>query len=127
MFIPVDIPSKYFPLILYALFCLFSGLILSFALALVVGYLYSQGYIDKLKPSTYYLENLEAPGSMLHILSRSKGWILAGAAIGNDAWIAQNSAQAGGGAGSQGSGSGSGGQGGAPEEKKKDPVRLAVP
>jgi hypothetical protein len=96
MFIPMDIPSKYFPLIMYGLFCLFSGPILSYAVALGVGYVYSQGYMERLRPTSYYLEGLESPGGMLHILSRSRGWILAGGAIGQDAWIALNSTAAGG-------------------------------
>jgi hypothetical protein len=96
MFIPMDIPSKYFPLIMYGLFCLFSGPILSYAVALAVGYVYSQGYLERLRPTSYYLEGLESPGGMLHTLSRSRGWILSGAAIGHDAWIALNSTPAGG-------------------------------
>ena len=95
MFIPVDIPSKYFPLILYGIFCLFSGPLLSYAIAMGVGYIYSQGYLDKLRPTSYYLEGLESSGGTLHYVSRSGGWILAGA-TGHDAWIALNSAPAGG-------------------------------
>jgi hypothetical protein len=41
MFIPVNIPSMYFPLVLYVFFALFSGPQLDFLLALGVGYLYS--------------------------------------------------------------------------------------
>lgn len=58
----MDIPSKYMPLILYAMFSLFGGPQLDFALAILLGYLYSQGYCDRLKPSSYYLGELEAPG-----------------------------------------------------------------
>ena len=82
---------------------------MSFAVAIVVGYFYSQGMLDKLKPTSYYLESLEGQGGSLNVLSRSKGWILAGAAIGNDAWAAQNSMQAGGG-GAPSSGGGGGGE-----------------
>ena len=87
--IPIDFPSKFFPLVLYGFFSLFSGFILSFAVAIAVGYLYSRGMLDKLKPSSHYLESMEVQGGSFHILSRSKGWILAGAAIGHDAWVAQ--------------------------------------
>lgn len=85
MLVPVDIPSKFFPLIMYAMFCLFTGPKLDFAIAMFVGFIYSKGYLDRSKPSSYYLEGLEAASGMLHSVSRSKGWVLAGAAIGHDA------------------------------------------
>mmetsp|Transcript_20813 Transcript_20813/g.28881 ORF Transcript_20813/g.28881 Transcript_20813/m.28881 type:complete len:312 (-) Transcript_20813:86-1021(-) len=98
MFIPVDIPSKYFPLALYALFSIFGGPELSFLVSIFVGYLYCKGQLDRLKPTSYQLEQLEATGAgpggylrgIFHSLSRSKGWVLAGAALGHDAWIAVN-------------------------------------
>jgi membrane associated rhomboid family serine protease len=135
--LPVDIPSKYFPLVLYLLFILFSGPILSYLLAIGVGFLYSQGYLDKLKPTSYYLEGLESQGGMLHSISRSKGWILAGAAIGHDAWVAANSEAAGGAGASWANGSGSGasssganaqggaGAGGAGGDSRANPVSFA--
>ena len=77
LMIPVDIPAKLFPLLLYAIFILLGGfsgsLFLSFGVAIVVGFFYSQGWLDKLKPTSYYLESLEVPGGPLHALSRSKG------------------------------------------------------
>jgi hypothetical protein len=90
MFIPVDIPSKYFPLALFALFSLFSGPELDLLVAMLVGFLYSKGHLDRFKPTSYQLEQLEANGAgpggflrgMLHSASRSKGWVLAGAALG---------------------------------------------
>jgi membrane associated rhomboid family serine protease len=91
LLIPVDIPSKYFPLVLYGFFCLFSGLQLSFAISIGVGYAYHKGYLDKLRVSSYYLESLETNGGVLHGISRSRGWILSGAALGHDAWVALNS------------------------------------
>ena len=114
MMVPVDIPSKFFPLIMYALFCLFTGPKLDYAIAMGVGYLYQKGHLDRIKPSSYFLEGLESPAGMLHSISRNKGWILAGAAIGHDAWIAVNSSTAGGGAGAQQGSSSSGGSGSAP-------------
>jgi hypothetical protein len=97
MMVPVDIPSKYFPLIMYALFSLFTGPKLSFAIAIGVGFLSQNGYLDRLKPSSYYLGGLESSGGLLYSISRSRGWVLAGAALGHDAWIPVNSAAAGGG------------------------------
>lgn len=99
--VPVDIPSKYFPLIMYAMFSLFTGPMLSLALGMFTGFLYQNGYLNRLKPSSYFLESLESTSGLLYSISRSKGWVLAGAAIGHDAWIAVNSAAAGGGAGHQ--------------------------
>lgn len=90
MFIPVNIPSKYFPLVLYAFFSLFSGLDLGFAISMGVGYLYFKGYLDRIKPTSYFLESLEAPNGILHSVSRSRGWVLAGGALGHDAWIPVN-------------------------------------
>ena len=78
MFIPIDIPSKYFPLIMYALFSLFSGPSLSYAIALLIGYLYSQGQLERLRPTSYYLESIETEGGLFHSISRNSGWILAG-------------------------------------------------
>ena len=101
MMVPVDIPSKYFPLIMYAMFSLFSGPKLDLALGMCMGFLYQNGLMERLKPSSYYLEGLESTTGLLHSASRGKGWVLAGAAIGHDAWIAVNSAAAGGGAGHQ--------------------------
>jgi hypothetical protein len=51
MFIPVNIPSKYFPLVLYGFICLFSGLILSYLVSMTVGYLYVSSYMDYIKAS----------------------------------------------------------------------------
>lgn len=89
MFIPVDIPDRYFPLALYLLFSLFSGPQLGYAISIAVGYLYSLGKLDRLKPSTSYLDSMEVNG-MLHAVSRQQGWVLAGLALGNDAWIPVN-------------------------------------
>lgn len=108
LFIPVDIPSKYYPLILYAFISLVSfNFSLGFALAIVVGYLHSKGYLDKLKMSSVYLQSLES-GGLFHALSRNRGWVLAGT-LGHDAYIPVNtvdrdSDRAAGGAGGRGAG-----------------------
>lgn len=72
MFIPVDIPSKYIPLALYVLICLFSGFVLSYALSLAVGYLWMRGALDRFRPSSQYLAQMEQEGGWLHRPSRSK-------------------------------------------------------
>jgi uncharacterized membrane protein len=64
MCIPVDIPSKYFPIILYALFCLFSGLQLDFAVSMLVGYLSHLGYTDKATIATSTLQQMETTGCL---------------------------------------------------------------
>jgi hypothetical protein len=117
MFIPVDIPNKYFPLALYVLFSLFGGPQLDYAISILVGYMYSKGYLDRLKPTSYYLEELEASGGLLHNVSRGSGWVLAGASLGHDAWIPVNQGETGAGGTNNGSsGNGSGGGGGAPPQ-----------
>ena len=75
MFIPVDIPSKYFPLALYAFFCLFSGLQLSFAVAIAVGWLFNQGHLQKLMASEEYYNGMEGGDGLFHSASRNTGWI----------------------------------------------------
>lgn len=60
--IPVDIPSKYFPLVLYGFFCLFSGLILSYLISIMVGYVYVLGHLDGLKISQIRLASSENSG-----------------------------------------------------------------
>lgn len=93
LFIPYDIPSKYMPLALYLLICLFSGFQLSYALSICVGYLAVKGHLDRFRPSSYYLEQLESNGGWLHSMSRSRGYVLAGASLGHDAWIPINAAE----------------------------------
>lgn len=59
LFIPVNIPNKYMPLALFALFSLLGGFQLAYAIALGIGYLYSLGYLNKIKPGTDRLEQWE--------------------------------------------------------------------
>ena len=109
MCIPMEIPAKYMPFALYLLFSLFSGPQLSYAVSILVGYLHFHGYMDRLKPSSYFYEELESSVGMLNSVSRSRGWVLAGSALGHDAWIPVNAADASWGAGA---GAGSGNRGG---------------
>ena len=44
--LPVQIPAKYLPLLLYALFALFGGLRLDMACAIALGYAYGFGYVS---------------------------------------------------------------------------------
>ena len=71
MCIPIDIPSKYFPLVLYLFFTLLSGPELSFLLGMCVGYLYVIGRLDFIKPSIQRLQHFETVG-FLSSLSRFK-------------------------------------------------------
>ena len=92
MFIPIDIPSKYFPLVLYAFFSLFGGPSASLAVALCIGYLYSKGHMDKFKPSVSYSERCESSGFLTYF-STGAGWIRSSAAVGNGAWSQQQTAE----------------------------------
>ena len=94
MFIPVNIPSKYFPLVVYAFFAIFNGPSMDFALSMVVGAAYSKGYLDRLKLSAGYVDNMESGSGFLHSASRQRGWVLAGLAIGHEAWLPTNAATA---------------------------------
>lgn len=89
MFVPINIPSKYFPLLLYAFFSLLSGFDLGFAIAICLGHASVKGYLDRLRPSSYFFEQLESPSGMLYTVSRASGWVLAGT-TGHDAWIPVN-------------------------------------
>jgi len=88
MCLPMDIPSKYFPLALYAFFCFFSGPVLSFLISIGVGYIYSQGYLDSYKPTIVYMTQQESPGGLFHNVTSSKGWIPASSAMGLNAYTA---------------------------------------
>ena len=84
MFIPIDIPSKYFPVVLYGLFSLFAGPDLSQAVGLLVGFLYQNGNLDSFKPSQMLAEQAESSG-LLRVFSTGSGWIRSGSAIGYSA------------------------------------------
>jgi hypothetical protein len=51
--------------------------------------MYATGKLDRYRPSTQYIESLEAEGGFLHGLSRTPGWVMAGS-LGHDAWIPVN-------------------------------------
>jgi len=73
---PWDIPSQYFPLAMYAFFCLFGRFELSFLVAIGTGYAYAKGFLDKAKFSEPYLESLEDTDGVLYNTSRTgTGWI----------------------------------------------------
>ena len=86
MCIPMDIPSKYFPLALYAFFCFFSGPVLSFLISIGVGYIYNKGYLDQYKPTILYMTQQESPGGFFHSFTSQKGWIPASSAQGFSAY-----------------------------------------
>jgi hypothetical protein len=70
---------------------LLSGsLLISYALSIVVGYFFSKGAFDNLKPSSAFLQRLENEGGLLHSVSRSYGYVLSGVALGHDSWIPVN-------------------------------------
>lgn len=75
MCIPVQFPSKYFPLILYMFFCILSGPQLDLACAVGVGYLYSQNYLDRLKVSQSYLVSVETVGILRVAASNLSYWV----------------------------------------------------
>jgi hypothetical protein len=70
---------------------LLSGsLLISYALSIVVGYFFSKGTFDKLKPSSAFLQKLENEGGLLHGVSRCYGYVLSGVSLGHDSWIPVN-------------------------------------
>ena len=85
LFIPIDIPSKYFPLVMYAFVSLFSGPQLDLAVAMLVGYLQVKGYLDKLSPSITFLERCESTG-VLSSLTSSTGWVRNTGVISGGMW-----------------------------------------
>eukprot|EP00603_Paraphysomonas_imperforata_P008818 CAMPEP_0114433686 /NCGR_PEP_ID=MMETSP0103-20121206/11832_1 /TAXON_ID=37642 ORGANISM="Paraphysomonas imperforata, Strain PA2" /NCGR_SAMPLE_ID=MMETSP0103 /ASSEMBLY_ACC=CAM_ASM_000201 /LENGTH=323 /DNA_ID=CAMNT_0001603467 /DNA_START=291 /DNA_END=1262 /DNA_ORIENTATION=+ len=82
---PMEVPSKYFPLVLYVFFCLLSGPQLDFAVAMAVGYLHAKGHLDFMSPSTLTVQNMEQNG-IFSSLSRNPGWIHTSAALGMEAF-----------------------------------------
>jgi hypothetical protein len=59
LFLPVNIPNKYMPIALFALFSLLGGFQFAYAIALGIGYLYSFGHLNKIKPGADRLEQWE--------------------------------------------------------------------
>ena len=111
----MEIPSKYFPLALYAFFMLLGGPRIDDLLAIGVGYAYSYGYLDKLTVSTAAVGEAEGTGFLKGAATSTKGWVSVGYAQGSGAWapLAQADPDSGGGAAAGSSGGGAwGGLGG---------------
>jgi hypothetical protein len=89
-FIPYQIPTKYFPLALYALFTLFGGPNLGMAISMAVGYLYSLGHLDVLKPSVSVVQSWEQ-GCLANFTTRQH-YVTQGMAQGAGAWTAVQTA-----------------------------------
>jgi len=84
---PVEIPSKYFPIALYAFFMLLGGPRVDDLLAIGVGYAYAYGYLDKLIISSAAIGQAEGEG-VLKGAAQVQGWIPVGYAQGSGAWSA---------------------------------------
>lgn len=82
--IPIDIPGKYYPALMYILFCLFEGPKLSYVVAIGVGYLYQMGHLNCMRPSSALLEDLESTTGIMFPISRRKGWVKTVSATGFD-------------------------------------------
>ena len=82
--IPIDIPGKYYPSLMYVLCCLFEGPKLSYVVAIGVGYLYQRGHLNCLRPSSAMLGDLESATGIMFPISRRKGWVKTVAATGFD-------------------------------------------
>lgn len=85
--LPIDIPSKYFPLAMLAFFYLFNGFQLDFFISVCIGAAYSRGLLDRLRPSSTTMQSWESQGGCLFQLSRASGWVLN---QGHDEWIPVN-------------------------------------
>ena len=86
LFIPVDIPSKYFPLALYAFFMLLGGMKFDDLVAIGVGYAYAFGYLEKIRLSDSMISQQESNG-ILKSLTTTSGWIGASNAMGGQAFM----------------------------------------
>ncbi|CAM9370773.1 unnamed protein product [Heterosigma akashiwo] len=88
LFLPVQIPIKFYPLALYGFFMLFTGFRLDTLLALGIGYLYAWGYLKFLEPSRSRLEGWEV-GCLSGMVQRV-GFITSSSAVGATAWLPVN-------------------------------------
>ena len=87
LFLPVQIPTNYYPMALCALFTLFMGFRLDFILALGIGYAWDADAapLNFIKPNASRIERLET-GLLASMTSRA-GWITrdsAGSAVGSE-------------------------------------------
>jgi len=111
LFIPIDIPSKWFPLALYGFFALLGGPSLDNLIAMGVGYGYSFGYFDSLQVSATTVAQWETSG-FLSGPAQARGWISSGAALGHAAWLPVSQQDPDSGISSANSGGANGGAGG---------------
>ena len=82
-----DVPVRYYPLALFALFALLGGTgpSLAYAISMGVGYLFGQGRLDHiLKLSSTKAKEWE--NGVLASFTSRPGWVYGHAALGSDAW-----------------------------------------
>jgi hypothetical protein len=76
------------PLALYLFMVVLSAqLFIGYGLSIFVGYLFTKGLLDRLRPSSAYLQSLEAEGRLLHRASRQSGWFTTGS---HESWVPVN-------------------------------------
>ncbi len=80
----VEVPLKYYPLALYALFSMFTGPRLDMAIAMGVGYLNAQGRLAACKPTPQQVAAWES-GCLANLTSH-QNFILGSSAQGSSAW-----------------------------------------
>lgn len=83
----IEVPSKYYPFVLFGVFCLLSGFNLGYAFALLVGFLMHHGKLNMMKFSLSRLQQMESSG-WLSNLSRNPGWVQSTSALGVAAYYA---------------------------------------
>ncbi|CAM9843757.1 unnamed protein product, partial [Chrysoparadoxa australica] len=75
---PCNIPSKFYPLGLFALFSLLGGFRMDMAIAMGCGYAYALGKLERITPSTSRLQGWETGGCLSGLASKS-GYVTVGA------------------------------------------------
>ena len=82
-----EVPVRYYPLALFALFALVGGgPSLAFAISMGLGYLFGQGRLDHvLRLSSNKAKEWE--NGILSSFTGRPGWVYGHAALGSDAWI----------------------------------------
>ena len=104
----LEVPAKYYPLVLLALFSMFAGFRLAYGIGTAVGYAYGYGKMNRVKVKIETVrkwENREAGGCLSGFVQRI-GYITLGSASGPNAWLIGSGG--GGGGSSAGGGSGEG-------------------
>lgn len=81
------VPTKWFPLALWALFNLIGGADASDMLAICIGYAYGYGHLNRLKLSTTKCKQWE--DSLLINFTARPGWVTGHAALGDSAWASE--------------------------------------